>query len=218
MYLQWYKPAVSLFCTAALSRGQLHFAKSRVALHCCWATAHLSGKQISIGVFAVAQACCQPVLHSSTEQGATALCQKQRVLALLLGHCTTCIERKYPRCICSGTSLGVFAVAQACFQPVLHSSAEQGAIALCQKQCGLALLLGHCTPVLKANLHRCICSGTSLLSACLHSSTEQGATALCQKQCGLALLLGHCTTCQWKAKQHSIACICQKQWLGHKPA
>ena len=32
LYLQWPKPAVSLFCTAALSRGP----KSSVALHCCW--------------------------------------------------------------------------------------------------------------------------------------------------------------------------------------
>ena len=107
--LQQHRPAVSLFCTAAVSKGQLCFAKSSVARHWCWTTAHLCQEQISIGVFAATQACCQPVLHSSSEQGATVLCQKQ---------------------------------------------------------CGTALVLGHCTPVSRANLHRCICSNTSLLSAC----------------------------------------------------
>ena len=88
VYLQQNKPAVSLFCTAALSRGRLHLAKSSVALHWCWATAHLYKEQISIGVSAAKQACYQPVLHSSTEQGATAFCQEQCGTALVLGHCT----------------------------------------------------------------------------------------------------------------------------------
>ena len=77
-------------------------------------------------------------------------------------------------------SIGVFAVAQACCQLVLHSSTEQGAIV--QEQCGTALLLGHCTPVPTANLPRCICSKSwqgAIAQACcqLDSSTEQGAIA-----------------------------------------
>ena len=105
--VQWL--STSLFCIEAPSRGQLHFAKSTLALHWCWTTAHLCQEQISTGVFAAKQGCCQPVLHSST---------------------------------------------------------EQGAIAFCQKQCGTALVLDQCTPVSRANLHRYICSSTSLLSAC----------------------------------------------------
>ena len=147
--MQWPKPAVSLFCTAALSRGQIF--KSSVALHCCWVTAHLYQQPISLGVFAVAQACCQPLLHSSTEQGAIA----KSSLAL---HCCWATAHLYQQQI----SIGVFAVAQACCQPGLHSSTEHGN---CQKQYGTALLLSHCTPVLAANLPRCICSGPSLLSA-----------------------------------------------------
>ena len=127
-------------------------AKSSLALHCCWATAHLYQQQISIGVFAVSQACCQLVLHSSTEQGAIA----KSSMAL---HCCWVTAHLYQQQI----SLGVFAVAQACCQPLLHSRTEQGANF--QEQCGTALLLGHCTPVLTANLPRCICSGPSLLSA-----------------------------------------------------
>ncbi len=42
------------------------FAKSNVAVHCCWATAHLYGEQMSTGVFAVTQACREPGLQSST--------------------------------------------------------------------------------------------------------------------------------------------------------
>ena len=153
VYLQWPKPAVSLFCTAALSRGQI--AKSSVALHCCWVTAHLYQQQISIGVFAVAQACCQPLLHSSTEQGAIA----KSSLAL---HCCWVTAHLYQQQI----SLGVFAVAQACCQPGLPAALSRAqAWQLPTEQCGTALLLGHCTPVLTANLHRCICSGPSLLSA-----------------------------------------------------
>ena len=68
------------------------------------------------------------------------------------------------------TSIGVFAVAQACCQLVLHSSTEQGAIV--QEQCGTALLLGHCTPIPTANLPKRICNVPSLLC-----STEQGAIA-----------------------------------------
>ena len=128
-------------------------AKSSVALHCCLVTAHLYQQQISIGVFAVAQACCQPLFHSSTEQGAIA----KSSLAL---HCCLVTAHLYQQQI----SLGVFAVCQACCQPLLHSSTEQGA--MFQEQCGTALLLDHCTPLLTANLHRCICSGPSLLSAC----------------------------------------------------
>ena len=128
-------------------------AKSSLALHCCWVTAHLYQQPISLGVFAVAQACCQPLFHSSTEQGAIA----KSSLAL---HCCWATAHLYQQQI----SIGVFAVAQACCQLVLHSSTEQVG-ANCQKQCGTALLLGHCTPVLTANLHRCICSGPSLLSA-----------------------------------------------------
>ena len=101
VYLQWPKPAVSLVCTAALSRGQSF--KSSVALHCCWVTAHLYQQQISLSVFAVAQACCQPVLHSSTEQGGN--CQEQCGTALLLGHCTPIPTANLPKCICSGPSL-----------------------------------------------------------------------------------------------------------------
>ena len=86
VYLQWHKPAASLFCTAVLSRWQFHFAKSNVALPWCWANADLNEEQTSTGVFAVAQACCQPVLHSSTEQGAIAFfrnVQLTHVLSLL---------------------------------------------------------------------------------------------------------------------------------------
>ena len=146
--MQWPKPAVSLFCTAALSRGQLPkavwhcTAVAKRSLHTCTdskspCTAALSRgqsfkssmalhccchctpvQQISIGVFAVAQACCQPVLHSSTEQGAIA----KSSVAL---HCCWVTAHLYQQQI----SLGVFAVAQACCQLVLHSSTEQGAIA-----------------------------------------------------------------------------------------
>ena len=35
VFLQWHKAAVSLFCTATLSREHLHFAKSSVVLHWC---------------------------------------------------------------------------------------------------------------------------------------------------------------------------------------
>ena len=154
MYLQQHKPAVSLFCTAAVSKGQLCFAKSTLALHWCWTTAHLCQEQISIGVFAATQACCQPVLHSSSEQGATVLCQKR--------HWCWATAHLWEEQI----SIGVFAATQACCQPVLHSSSEQGATVLCQKHSSTALVLDHCTPVSRANLHRCICSNTSLLSAC----------------------------------------------------
>ena len=150
MYLQWPKPAVSLFCTAALSRGQL----PRAVWHCpAVGSLHTyTNSKSPYSVFAVAQACCQPGLHSSTEQGAIA----KSSVAL---PCCWVTAHLYQQQI----SLGVFAVAQACCQLVLHSSTEQGAIV--QEQCGTALLLGHCTPVLTANLHRCICSGPSLLSA-----------------------------------------------------
>ena len=146
--MQWPKPAVSLFCTAALSRVQL----PKAVWHCTAVGSLHTCTQISLGVFAVFQACCQPLLHSSTEQGAIA----KSSLAL---HCCWVTAHLYQQPI----SLGVFAVAQACCQPLLHSRTEQGAN--CQKQCGTALLLGHCTPVLTANLPRCICSGPSLLSA-----------------------------------------------------
>ena len=44
------------------------FAKSSVAVHWCWLTAHLYEEQTSIGVNALPQACCEPELHLSTEE------------------------------------------------------------------------------------------------------------------------------------------------------
>jgi len=37
--------------------------------------------------------------------------------------------------------------------------------AFCQSQCCNAVVVGKCTPVCRADLHRCICTGASLLSA-----------------------------------------------------
>ena len=107
-------------------------------------------------------------------------------------------------------SLGVSAATQACCQPVLHSSAEQGTTVFCKDQCGTALKVGHCTHVFKASLLRCFCSNTSLLSACLHSSAEQGTTVFCKDQCGTALKVGHCTHV---FKASLLRCFCSNTSL-----
>ena len=44
--------------------------------------------------------------------------------------------------------------------------------AFCPEECCTALVFGEHTPVWRAKLDRCKCSGTTLLPACLHSNTE----------------------------------------------
>ena len=148
--MQWPKPAVSLFCTAALSRGQLPKAVWHCtavgSLHTCTDSkppqVYLQWPKPAVSLFCTAALSRGQIFKSS--------------VAL---HCCWVTAHLYQQPI----SLGVFAVAQACCQPLFHSSTEQGANF--QEQCGTALLLGHCTPIPTANLPRCICSGPSLLSA-----------------------------------------------------
>jgi len=45
--------------------------------------------------------------------------------------------------------------------------------AIWQNKCCIAVVVGQRTPVCRADLHRCICPGTSLCQPVLHSSTEQ---------------------------------------------
>jgi len=113
-------------------------------------------EQISIGVFAVTQACCQHGMPSSTEQWGSYFALTS---AAVHWCCITAelYEEQIP--------IGVFAGTQGCCELVLQSCTENWGSLFCTDQCCSALVLQHCTPVLRANLHRCICSDTGLLSA-----------------------------------------------------
>ena len=114
--MQCSKPVVSLFCTAALSRGQLLKAVWHCtavgSLHTCTDSkppqVYLQWPKPAVSLFCTAALSRGQIFKSS--------------VAL---HCCWVTAHLYQQPI----SLGVFAVAQACCQPGLHSSTEQGAIA-----------------------------------------------------------------------------------------
>ena len=89
-------------------------------------------------------------------------------------------------------SKDVSAVPQACCQLVMCSSFNQEAMCAATSRLhyiGYGLLHPFaCT----ADLHRCDCSATSLLSACHVQQLQTGGNAVCHRQCSGLLLLGPC--------------------------
>ncbi len=160
------------------------FAESSVAVFWCWVTAHLYEEEIFIDVLAVIQACCKPVLQSSPEHWGMQFAESS--VAVLWCWVTAHLYEEQ-------ISIGVNAVAQGCCEPVLQSSSEQWGMHYAEEQCCSVLVLGHCTPICRANLHRCTCSDTSLLQACLAEQHSALGNAICRKQCCSFLVLGHCT-------------------------
>ena len=114
----------------------LHFAKSSVGLHWCWATAHLYEDQISRSVFAVSKVCCQPVSHSSN---------KHCILPKAVWHCSgngplhTCMKSKFPQVYlqCHKPAVSLFYTA-----------------ALSDKHCILPKAVWHCSG--DGPLHTCM--------------------------------------------------------------
>ena len=146
--------AVTLFCRAALNSGYCILPKP--VLQCIGADSRHTcmkskSSQESLQRYG---ACCDPVLQSSTEQWGlhSALNRAAVHLCCLTAHLYG-----------EQVSIDVIAVTQTCCQPVLQSNTDQGGNAFCLDQCCTAFLLPHCTPVWRANLHRCDCSDTSLL-------------------------------------------------------
>ena len=155
--MQCPKPAVSLFCTAALSRGQLPKAVWHCtavgSLHTCTDSkppqVYLQWPKPAVSLFCTAALSRGQIFKSS--------------VAL---HCCWVTAHLYQQPI----SLGVFAVAQACCQPLFHSSTEQGAIA----KSSLAL---HCCWATAHLYQQQMSIGVfAVAQACcqpgLHSSTE----------------------------------------------
>ena len=155
--MQWPKPAVSLFCTAALSRVLLPKAVWHCTavgpLHTCTDSkppqVYLQWPKPAVSLFCTAALSRGQIFKSS--------------VAL---HCCWVTAHLYQQPI----SLGVFAVAQACCQPLFHSSTEQGAIA----KSSLAL---HCCWATAHLYQQQISIGVfAVAQACcqpgLHSSTE----------------------------------------------
>ena len=91
--------------------------------------------------------------------------------------------------------------------------------AFCPDQCCSTLVLGHCTPVWWADILRCLCSDTTMLSACFAEQHRTVRNAFCLDQCCSALVLRHCTPIWWANTQRSIcsdttmlsACFAEKQ-------
>ena len=104
------------------------------------------------GVIVATQACDEPLWQSSTEQQESCFALTSAAVLWRYISAHLCAEQ---------ISIDIFAVAQAYCEPVLQSSTEQGSYFALTS----ALVLQHCTPVWRANLHRCDCSGTRLLSA-----------------------------------------------------
>ena len=71
-------------------------------------------------------------------------------------------------------------------------------------QCCSTLVLGHCTPVWWADILRCLCSDTTMLSACFAEQHRTVRNAFCLDQCCSALVLRHCTPIWWANTQRSI--------------
>jgi len=67
------------------------------------------------------------------------------------------------------------------------------------------ILVGDCKPVWGENGHRCICSGTKLLSVWFAEQHSAVGNASCQILCCSTLVLGDCKPV-WRAKVHR--CIC----------
>ena len=167
--MQCAKPVVSLFCTAALSRGKLLKAVWHCtavgSLHTCTDSkppqVYLQWPKPAVSLFCTAALSRGQIFKSS--------------VAL---HCCWVTAHLYQQPI----SLGVFAVAQACCQPGLHSSTEQGAIA----KSSLAL---HCCWATAHLYQQQMSIGVfAVPQACcqpgLHSSTEHW---------GLPKAVWHCT-------------------------
>ena len=111
--LQCHKPAVSLFCRAALNCGECVLPWT--VLQCTGAgSLHTCMKSISpVGVFAVTQARCEPILQSSTGRLGIHL-----ILSRAAEHWCWVTADLYEEPI----MIGAFAVTQACCQPVLQGS------------------------------------------------------------------------------------------------
>ena len=143
------------------------FALNSAAVHWSCITAHLYEEQISTGVSAVAQSCCEPVLQSSTEQqgSCSAMTSAAKLWCCIPAHL-------YEEQI----SIGVIAVAQAwfavnrcCWQPGLHSRADE---------CNLPKTLLQCSGVKslhKGNLHcpMLLCKTGSQQAVCRCSYTYE---------------------------------------------
>ena len=73
------------------------------------------------------------------------------------------------------------------------------------KHCSNALLFGDCTPVCRADVHGCKCSGTRLLSAGLAQQHRRTRHELYPEHCSSALVYGDCTpVC--RADVHGCKC------------
>ena len=105
------------------STGQwgLHFAKTRVAVHWWWVTAHLYGQQTFIYLIAGTQACCEPVLQSGTGQWGLHFAKTSAAV-----HCWWVTAHSYGQRI----FIGVIAVTQACREPV-YFVPEWTSVCLC---------------------------------------------------------------------------------------
>ena len=145
---------MSLFCRAALHRGECNRTLPSAAVHLCCVTAHLSGQQSSLGVIAVTQTSCEPILQSSTEQWGI-----QFALPSVAVHGCCVTAHLYEEQI----FIGVIAETQTSCEPVLQSSTAQRGMQSDPAQCCSAFVLCHCTPVWTAKLLRCNCSDPSQL-------------------------------------------------------
>ncbi len=121
-------------------------------------------------------------------------------------------DEQIPKCL--------FAVTQACWQPVLQSEVWAVRNAFCSDQCCSALVMRHCTHVCWRVVQRCNCSDISMLSACFAEQHRAVRSAFCPEQYCSALKLGHCTHVCSAKTQMSIcsdtsllsACFAEQLW------
>ncbi len=129
---------------------------------------------------------------------------------------------RYLKCMCSDNSM-----LSACFANQLWEVRN----AFCPDQCCSALMMGHCIPVCRRIIQRCLavtlqccqpeigslhtsmmsryfkctCSDNSMLSACFAEQHRAVRNAFCPDQCCSALVMGHCTPVSRRNKQR---CLC----------
>ena len=70
-------------------------------------------------------------------------------------------------------SKGVFAVTLQCCQLGLQSTTGQSGMHFVLTSAAVQLVMGHCTPVCLKKIQRCLCSDTTMLSACFAEKTKR---------------------------------------------